>query len=77
MIPESHPHQLTREECTADAARCSLNLAKEAAHAAYVACRHVLDRLDETADATWVTHAKAAAEHAWKVYEALVLETEW
>ena len=76
-MQEAHPHQLTREECAADTERDHLNLAKEVAHAAYVACRRVLDHLDETADDTWVTNARAAAEHAWKVYEALVLETEW
>ena len=75
--PEPHPHQLTPDECAADTARARLNLAKAAAHDAYVAARRALDQLDETVDDAWVEHAEAARDHAWKLYEALVAETEW
>ena len=71
------PHQLTAEECSAAASRLELHQAKHAAHKAYLAATRALDLLDETADETWVAHALAAKEHAWKLYEALVLETEW
>ena len=74
---EPHPHQLTPEECAADISRLELNQAKQAAHKAYLAATRVLDLLDETADPTWITHAEATRDHAWKLYEALVLETEW
>ena len=80
MMPhhaELHPHQLTAEERAADESRARLNLAKQAAHDAYVAARRALDQLDETANDTWVAHAEAARDSAWKLYEALVLETEW
>ena len=74
---EPHPHQLTTEECSSDASRLALNQAKHAAHKVYLAATCALDLLDETADETWVAHARAAKEHAWKLYEALVRETEW
>jgi len=72
-----NPHQLTPEECTADSDRAQLNQAKVAAHDAYLATNRVLGLLDETADPSWITHAEAAREHAWKLYEALARETEW
>ena len=74
---EPHPHQLTAEECAADTSRLELNQAKHAAHKAYHAATRALDLLDETADEAWIAHARAAKEHAWKLYEALVRETEW
>ena len=74
---EQHPHQLTAEECSADTSRLELNQAKHAAHKAYLAATRALDLLDETAAEVWIAHARAAKEHAWKLYEALVLETEW
>jgi len=76
-MTEPHPHQLTPEECAADAPRAKLNQAKRAAHDTYLAAKGILDHLDETADETWIVHAKAAKEHAWRLYEALVRETEW
>lgn len=54
----------------------SLHQAKQAAHKAYLAAKRVLDLLDETADEAWIKHAEASRDHAWKLYEALVLETE-
>lgn len=75
--PEPHPHQLTPEECARDVDRAQLNQAKAAAHDAYLAAKRSLDHLDETADQAWITLAEAARDNAWKLYEALVLETEW
>ena len=74
---EPHPHQLTPDESAGDPNRVQLNKAKQAAHDAYLAANRVLGLLDETADPSWITHAEAAREHAWKLYEALVRETEW
>lgn len=74
---EPNPHQLTHEEQAADPDRAQLNKAKQAAHDAYLAANRVLGLLDETADPSWITHAEAAREHAWKLYEAIVWETEW
>ena len=74
---QPHPHQLTSEECVKDADRAQLNQAKAAAHEAYLAANRILGLLDETADEAWIAHAEAARAHAWKLYEALVLETEW
>jgi hypothetical protein len=55
----------------------ALNQAKQAAHEAYLAAVRCLDLFDETADQVWIGHAVAAKEHAWKLYEVLVLKTEW
>jgi hypothetical protein len=60
-----------------DTARLMKLRAKEAAHDAYLAANRALAVLDETADAAWVAHAEASRESAWKLYTALVLETEW
>lgn len=76
-MTEPHPHQFTPEESADDTTRLALNQAKHAAHEAYLAAVRVLDLLDETADPAWVAHATAAQDHAWKLYEALVRETEW
>ena len=76
-MTKPHPHQLTPEECAADVARASQNQAKAAAHEAYLAANRILGLLDETADEAWIAHAEAIREHAWKLYETLVLETEW
>lgn len=76
-MKELHPHQLTPEECANDGARAQLNHAKAAAHEAYIAANRVLGLFDETADPAWIAHAEAIREHAWKLYEALVHETEW
>lgn len=79
-MKEPHPHQLTPEEwaaCEAEDARDRLNQAKIAAREAYLAAKRALDQLDETADAAWIAHAKAARDHAAKLHEALVRETEW
>lgn len=77
MPTDPQPHQLTAEECAADAPRAQLNLAKHAAHEAYLAAKRILDHLDETADPAWIDHAKTAMTYAWEVYSALLLETEW
>jgi hypothetical protein len=77
MTRESHPHQLTPEECAADVARAPQNQAKAAAREAYLAANRVLELLDETADPTWIALAEAAREHAGQLYQALVRETEW
>ena len=53
------------------------NAAKALAHEAYLAASRVLDAFDETADPVWTAHAKIACDHAWLLYEALLLETEW
>ncbi len=74
---EPHPHQLTHEEQAADADRAQLNQAKVAAHEAYLAANRVLGLLDETADEAWIKHAEEIREHAWQLYSALRLETEW
>lgn len=74
---EPHPHQLTPEECTKDTDRAQLNQAKAVAHEAYLAANRVLGLLDETADEAWIKHAETIREHAWQLYQALVLETEW
>jgi len=74
---EPHPHQLTPEESASDPDRAQLNKAKQAAHDAYLAINRVLRLLGETADPSWIANAEAAREHAWKLYEALVRETEW
>jgi len=74
---EPHPHQLTPEECAADTARAQLNQAKAAALDAWHAAKRCLDHLDETADPAWIADAEAAAKHARKLFDALVLETEW
>ena len=76
-MTQPHPHQLMSEECAKDADRAQLNQAKAAAHEAYLAANRILGLLDETADEAWIVHAEAAREHAWKLYEALILETEW
>ena len=76
-MTEPHPHQLTPEECAADAERAPLNQAKAAAHDAYLAANRVLGLLDETADPIWIAHAQAVREHAWLLYQDLVRETEW
>ncbi len=76
-MKEPHPHQLTSEECAADQPRAQLNAAKQAARDAYLAALRALELLDETADAAWIEHAEAAKEHAGKLHEALVRETEW
>jgi hypothetical protein len=60
-----------------DTARLMKLRAKEAAHDAYLAASRSLAVLDETADQAWIAHAEAARESAWKLYTALVLETEW
>lgn len=77
MTSHPHPHQLTPEECAADTSRLELNQAKQAAHKAYLSAKRALDLLDETAHPTWIAHAEAARDSAWKLYEALVRETEW
>lgn len=74
---EPHPHPLTPEEQAADKERSQLNKAKQEAYAVYLATNRVLGLLDETADPSWIANAEAAREHAWKLYEALALETEW
>jgi hypothetical protein len=74
---EPQPHQPTPEEIAGDPDRSQLNKAKQAAHDAYLAVNRVLGLLDETADPSWIANAEAAREHAWKLYEALVRETEW
>lgn len=77
MTRDAHLHPLTPEEQAADTARAPLNAAKKAVYEAYLAANRVLAQLDETADPAWITHAEAAREHSWKLYEALVRETEW
>ena len=77
IATEPHPHQLTAEECAADASRAQLNQAKAAAHEAYLAANRVLGLLDETADPIWIVHANAVRDHAWLLYQDLVRETEW
>lgn len=74
---EPHPHQLTPEEQAADTGRAKWNASKALAHEAYLAAKRVHDSFDETADPVWTAHAKIACDHAWLLYEALVLETEW
>lgn len=76
-MTDPHPHQLSPEECANDATRTQLNLAKAAAYEACLAATRVLSLLDETADPAWIARAEAVRAHAWKLYEALVLETEW
>lgn len=77
MKSAPHPHQLTSEECANDTERARLNQAKQAAYGAYLAAKRCLEHLDETANPAWIADAEAAAKHAWKVYDALVRETEW
>lgn len=76
-MKEPLPHQLTAEECAADASRALLNQAKAAAHDAYHAAQRVLEFLDEAADPALIALANNTKNHAWKLFEALVLETEW
>ena len=74
---EPHPHQLTPEECAADVERAPLNQAKAAAYEAYFAAGRALSLLDETVDPKLVKEARALHQKAWKLYDALVAETEW
>ena len=79
---ELHPHQLTSDECAADPRRAALNAAKQAAHEAYLAANRAIGHLHEhgdppSADPAWIAIAEAAREHAWKLYDTLVKETEW
>lgn len=76
-MKEPQPHQLTAEECAADAARLPQNQAKAAALEAYQAANRVLDLLDESADPAWIAHAVTIRDHAWALYRSLVHETEW
>lgn len=76
-MKESHPHQLTPEECAADVERTPQNQAKAAAYEAYLAANRILGLLDETTDPAWVKHAEAIRQHAWSLYQALVADTEW
>ncbi|HSX23312.1 MAG TPA: hypothetical protein VLE97_11115 [Gaiellaceae bacterium] len=76
MTREPQPHRTTSDQHVVDISALELNQAKQAAHKAYLASQRVLDLLDETADPSWIVHAEAARDHAWKLYEALVLKTK-
>jgi hypothetical protein len=76
-VNEPHPHQLTSEESANDTERTPQNQAKAAAYEAYHSANRILTLLDETADDAWIAHATAIRDHAWKLYTALVDETEW
>jgi hypothetical protein len=77
MTRDPQPYQITPAEHVADISGLELNQAKQAAHKAYLAAKRVLDLLDETADPSWISHAETARDHAWQLYEALVLKTEF
>jgi hypothetical protein len=81
-MKEPHPHQLTPEECAADTPRAALNAAKAAAYEAYLAANRAIVHLHEhgdppSADPMWIADAEALRDRAWKLYDALVRETEW
>jgi hypothetical protein len=78
------PHQLTLEECAADAPRARLNRAKIAAHEAYVSANRAVHQLnepmhanEEPVDEALIVLARASRERAWALYTALMAETEW
>ena len=87
-MKETHPHQLTPEECAADKPRAQLNAAKQAAHEAYVAAKRALELLEdlivrkgypcaETPDPILIELARDTKDHTARLHDALVRETEW
>lgn len=54
-----------------------LNNIKTAAHAAWIQCDSVLNRIDGTVDGEILATAQAAKDKAWNTYNLLVRLTEW